>query len=32
MQILGEIPFVKPQNDTYTTNKRLKKMKNESLS
>ena len=29
MQIFGEIPFVKPQNDTYTRDKRLKTMKNE---
>ena len=28
MQIFGEIPFVKPQNDTETTNKQLKTMKN----
>ena len=24
MQIFGEIPFIKPQNDTETTDKRLK--------
>ena len=30
MQIFGEIPFVKPQNDTQTTDKRLKTMKNEN--
>ena len=29
MQIFGEIPYVKPQNDTWTTVKRLKTMKNE---
>ena len=29
MQIFGEIPFIKPQNDTQTTDKRLKTMKNE---
>ena len=29
MHIFGEILFVKPQNDTYTTFKRLKTMKNE---
>ena len=29
MQIFGEIPFVEPQNDTKTTDKRLKTMKNE---
>ena len=29
MHIFGEIPFVKPQNDTQTTDKRLKMMKNE---
>ena len=29
MQIFGEIPFIKPQNDTETTDKRLKTMKNE---
>ena len=28
MQIFGEIPFAKPQNDTETTVKRLKTMKN----
>ena len=28
MQIIGEIPFVKPQNDTQT-DKRLKTMKNQ---
>ena len=25
----GEIPFIKPQNDTYTTDKRPKTLKNE---
>ena len=29
MQIFGEIPFIKPQNDTETTDKRSKTMKNE---
>ena len=29
MHIFGEIPFIKPQNDTKTTDKRLKTMKNE---
>ena len=29
MQIFGEIPFVKPQNYAYTTDKWLKMMKNE---
>ena len=29
MHIFGEIPFVKPQNDTQRTVKRLKTMKNE---
>ena len=29
MHISGEIPFVKPQNDTKSTDKRLKTMKNE---
>ena len=29
MQIFGEISFIKPQNDTWTTDKRLKTMKNE---
>jgi len=29
MQIFGEIPFIKPQNDSYTTDKRSKTMKNE---
>ena len=29
MQIFEEIRFVKPQNDTKTTDKRLKTMKNE---
>ena len=29
MHILGEIPFVKPQNHTETTDKWLKMMKNE---
>ena len=29
MQIFGDIPFIKPQNDTKTTDKRLKTMKNE---
>ena len=29
MQILGEIPFIKPQNDTQTTEKRFKTMQNE---
>jgi len=29
MQFFGEIPFVKPQNDTETTDKWLKTMKNE---
>ena len=29
MQIFGEIPCVKPQNDTQTTDKRLKTTKNE---
>ena len=29
MQIFGEIPFIKPQNDTYTTVQWLKTMKNE---
>ena len=29
MQIFGEIPFVEPQNDTQTTDKRSKMMKNE---
>ena len=29
MHIFGEIPFVKPQNDTWTTVKRLKTMENE---
>ena len=29
MQIFGEFPFMKPQNDTYTTDKRSKTMKNE---
>ena len=29
MQIFGEILFIKPQNDTYTTDKRSKMMKNE---
>ena len=28
MQIFGEIPYVKPQNDTWTTVKRLKTTKN----
>ena len=32
MQIFGEIPFIKPQNDTQTTDKRLKTMKNERKS
>ena len=30
MLIFGEIPFVKPQNDTKTTVKRLEMIKNES--
>ena len=29
MQMFGEIPFIKPQNDIWTTDKRLKTMKNE---
>jgi len=29
MQIFGETPFVKAQNDTWTTIKRLKTVKNE---
>ena len=29
MHIFGEIPFIKPQNDTYTTDKQSKTMKNE---
>ena len=29
MQISGEIPFIKPQNDTEPTDKRSKTMKNE---
>ena len=29
MHIFREIPFVKPQNDTETTDKRLKTMKNQ---
>ena len=29
MHIFGEIHFIKPQNDTWTTDKRLKTMKNE---
>ena len=29
MHIFGEIPFIKPENDTSTTDKRLKTMKNE---
>ena len=29
MQIFGEIPFIKPQKDTETTDKRSKTMKNE---
>ena len=28
MQMFREIPFIKPQNDTQTTDKRLKTMKN----
>ena len=28
MQTFGKIPFIKPQNDTSTTDKRLKTMKN----
>ena len=31
MQTVGEIPFIKPENDTYTTDERLKTMKNELL-
>ena len=27
--MFGEIPFIKPQNDTQTTDKRSKTMKNE---
>ena len=30
IHIFGEIPFVKPQNDTKATVKRLEMMKNES--
>ena len=29
MHIFGEIPFLKPQNDTETVDKRSKMMKNE---
>jgi len=29
MHIFGEIPFVKPQNDTETTDKQSKTIKNE---
>ena len=29
MQIFGEIPFIKPQNDTQTTDKRSKTKNNE---
>ena len=29
MQIFREIPFIEPENDTWTTDKRLKTMKNE---
>ena len=30
MQIFMQIPFIKPQNDTYTTDKWSKTMKNET--
>ena len=30
MHIFGEIPFVKPQNDAQTTDKRLKTTKSDS--